>query len=70
MTCAVDSREEMYIMGRDRCVCEPEHLLAPKKFVHLGEGVRVKQICCCESHSLCVTNGIPVNFLAFTETVL
>lgn len=24
-------------LGRERCVCEPEHLLYPKKMLHVGD---------------------------------
>ncbi|CAD7969556.1 unnamed protein product, partial [Amoebophrya sp. A120] len=54
-TLVVDEKNDLYVWGRDRCVCEPMDCTMPKKFTQLGESVKIKTVACREAHSLAVT---------------
>eukprot|EP00971_Amphidinium_carterae_P179292 3556167-Amphidinium_carterae.1 len=55
-TCAVSEvDEELWVWGRDKFVCEPNHLLRPKKFSHIEGVVKVVSVICGNHHTMVMT---------------
>eukprot|EP00403_Amphidinium_massartii_P007363 CAMPEP_0178384882 /NCGR_PEP_ID=MMETSP0689_2-20121128/7746_1 /TAXON_ID=160604 /ORGANISM="Amphidinium massartii, Strain CS-259" /LENGTH=1356 /DNA_ID=CAMNT_0020005147 /DNA_START=51 /DNA_END=4117 /DNA_ORIENTATION=+ len=52
-TCAVsEGDEELWAWGRDKLVCEPKHILRPKKFTHIEGAVKIVKVICGTQHTL------------------
>ncbi|CEL96601.1 unnamed protein product [Vitrella brassicaformis CCMP3155] len=59
-SCCITRRGDLYVWGRDKCVCGPDHLLEPTHFtaieLPIGEP-RYRQVVCRDEHTLVLLEG-------------